>query len=267
MPYATCVKFWEFPPRLKTRWVRKSPQCRLLYFDTARNLILFSFLNMKRARKRKATITKICNKQRAKTSCSRGRKRRAEETDVKDPMMGGAASSQDDPPKQEIPTSMQTTESVTSILPMPLPQERDYSEMCPKCSSFLKPAVVPAGGSTSLLQCPKCSTTPLCESCLYPCPDGTCTNKSCPIVSLLLTCERVNKLESKVYGCPLFRACPNCHSIMMHERGCKYVFCAQCNHNYCFICLRTRQECTKDKNKYWSLTCSAPMAARQRFQT
>ncbi|KAG7314481.1 hypothetical protein KOW79_021784 [Hemibagrus wyckioides] len=89
--------------------------------------------------------------------------------------MGGAASSQDDPPKQEIPTSMQ----------------------CPKCSSFLKPAVVPAGGSTSLLQCPKCSTTPLCESCLYPCPDGTCTNKSCPIVSLLLTCERVNKLESK----------------------------------------------------------------------
>lgn len=142
-----------------------------------------------------------------------------------------------------------------------------FALQCANCSSILKPAVFPAGGSTLLLQCPQCSSTPLCGGCLYPCPDGTCTNKSCPVVSLLLACEQVTELSSRVYGCPLFRACPKCHRIMMHEKGCKYVTCSYCKHSYCFICLRSRQVCTKDTNKYWSLTCSAPKAARQRFQT
>lgn len=137
---------------------------------------------------------------------------------------------------------------------------------CSKCSSFLKPAVVPAGRTTSLL-CTQCSTTRLCEHCLFPCPDGTCTNQSCHVISLLLTCDQVTDKASSVYGCPLFRACPRCHDIMMHKSGCKYVTCAQCSHRYCFICLMNTEECVKGKNGYWSLTCSAPTAARQRFQT
>lgn len=140
-------------------------------------------------------------------------------------------------------------------------------QQCSECSSLLKPAVVPAGHPTSLLQCPQCSTTPLCEKCLDACPTGTCTNQSCQVVSLLLTCEEVTDSSSRVYRCPLFRACPKYHDVMMHQKGCKYVFCVQCHHSYCFICLRTRQECVKDINMYWSLTCSAPRAARQRFQT
>ncbi|KAK2816579.1 hypothetical protein Q7C36_022850 [Tachysurus vachellii] len=194
---------------------------------------------MKRARKKKTSTSK----QVVNPSCFRGKKRHTEEKE--DSGMGGTVSSQDDPPKLENPTSLE----------------------CTNCSSILKPAVFPAGGSTSLLQCPQCSTTPLCGGCLYPCPDGTCTNKSCPVVSLLLACEQVTELSSKVYGCPLFRACPKCYRIMMHKTGCKYVTCSYCNHSYCFICLRSKQVCTKDMNKYWSLTCSAPKAARQRFQT
>lgn len=129
------------------------------------------------------------------------------------------------------------------------------------------PAVLPAGWTTSLRQCPRCSTTPLCEKCLYSCPDGTCTNQSCQVVSLLLSCAEVTKSSSHVRGCPLFRACPKCRNVMMHDSGCKYVSCAQCMHSFCFICLRTRQVCAVDKKNYWSLSCSAPTAARQRFQT
>lgn len=131
----------------------------------------------------------------------------------------------------------------------------------------MKPAVVPAGCTSTLQYCPQCSTKPLCEHCLYPCSDGTCTNQLCQVVSLLLTCDQVTDSASHVYGCPLFRACPKCHNIMMHQSGCKYVMCGQCCHSYCFICLRIRQECVKDRNLYWSLTCSVPRAARQRFQT
>ncbi|GAA6102219.1 uncharacterized protein LOC113531220 isoform X1 [Tachysurus ichikawai] len=214
---------------------------------------------MKRARKKKTST----NKHGVNPSCLRGKKRRTEEKE--DSGMGGAVSSQDDPPKLEIPTSLETTESVASM--SALTEKSDNIRMCANCSSILKPAVFPAGGSTLLLQCPQCSSTPLCGGCLYPCPDGTCTNKSCPVVSLLLACEQVTELSSRVYGCPLFRACPKCHRIMMHEKGCKYVTCSYCKHSYCFICLRSRQVCTKDTNKYWSLTCSAPKAARQRFQT
>lgn len=127
--------------------------------------------------------------------------------------------------------------------------------------------MVPAGRTTTLLHCARCSTTPLCERCLYPCSGSACTNQSCQVVSLLLTCDRVTDSASKVYGCPLFRACPKCHNVMMHQSGCKYVMCGQCTNIYCFICLRIKQVCVKDKDLYFSLTCSAPRAARQRFQT
>ncbi|MCI4394649.1 hypothetical protein PGIGA_G00171010 [Pangasianodon gigas] len=230
-------------------------------------MVLLSLLDMLRARRKKVTISASGAEHSARTRRSRV-KRCSEEKDGKDPGMGGAVSSQEaDPPNQENPTSLQTTVKVRSTKTLPLPEELDYSKMCPKCSSFLKPAVVPAGHTTSLLQCPRCSTTPLCEHCLYHCPDGTCTNQSCQVVSMLLTCDQVRDSNSRVYGCPLFRACPKCHSIMMHQSGCKYVSCAQCRHIYCFICLRIKQECVKDTNKYWSLNCSAPRAARQRFQT
>ncbi|XP_007258158.3 probable E3 ubiquitin-protein ligase RNF144A-B [Astyanax mexicanus] len=149
--------------------------------------------------------------------------------------------------------------------------EPDPCRTCPVCSSLLKPVLDPAGKTLPLQQCPLCQAAqPLCELCLYPCSDkdtATCTNNSCQLVATLLSCERVTDLTSKVYGCPQFRACPNCHSLIMHERGCKYVTCTQCSHKYCFICLQKTEECRKDAGKYWSLTCSKPRAARQRFQT
>lgn len=134
---------------------------------------------------------------------------------------------------------------------------------CSAASEALKDT---SGQSTAPLQCP--DAMPECERCLYPCHSGTCTNKSCQIVSLLLNCNLVTTSSSKVLNCPEFRACPKCHSLMMHTGGCKYVTCtqSQCKFTYCFICLRYKHECKKDSG-YFSLECSKPRAARQRFRT
>ncbi|XP_066514980.1 E3 ubiquitin-protein ligase DDB_G0292642 [Hoplias malabaricus] len=155
-----------------------------------------------------------------------------------------------------------------------VPEEPDLSGKCPDCSTSLKPVLDTASNPMPLLQCPKCpSGQLLCEQCLYPCSYSsdinttTCTNKSCHLVSTLLKCDLVTDPLSRVRGCPQFRACPMCHSLLMHERGCKYISCQMCKHRFCFICLNSRQECEVDLVHYWSLTCSKPRAARQRFQT
>ncbi|XP_059406402.1 uncharacterized protein LOC132141145 isoform X2 [Carassius carassius] len=110
-------------------------------------------------------------------------------------------------------------------------------------------------------QCP--TSQLLCDSCLYPCTSAACTNKLCPLVSTLLTCDLVSDPQSRVFGCPTFRACPKCHNLIMHEKGCKFVICKTCTHQFCFICLEG--DCSKDKANYWKLTCTKPRAKRQRF--
>ncbi|XP_043095030.1 E3 ubiquitin-protein ligase dbl4 isoform X1 [Puntigrus tetrazona] len=135
---------------------------------------------------------------------------------------------------------------------------------CPVCFSALKAACIK--GTTGLLQCTRCpSTQLLCGSCLYPTTSAACTNKLCPLVSTLLTCDLVSDSKSKVYGCPTFRACPKCHNLIMHEKGCKFVTCRSCLHRFCFICLQG--DCSKDKEKYWNLFCKNPRAKRQRFMS
>ncbi|XP_017555990.1 cullin-9 isoform X1 [Pygocentrus nattereri] len=171
-------------------------------------------------------------------------------------------------------TGMGTGKSSSVIVTYPPIQETITLLKCPDCAYPLKPVLDTAGIRMPLLQCLQCPVgQPLCEQCLYPCsnnPDKstpTCTNSSCQLVSVLLTCAEVTDPSSRVMGCPLFRACPKCHSLMMHEGGCKYVACVNCQHRYCFICLESTKECRKDVGKYWLLTCSKPRAARQRFQT
>lgn len=140
----------------------------------------------------------------------------------------------------------------------------DPTITCPVCSSALKPACTK--GTTELLQCTRCLTTQLlCGSCLYPCTSAACTNKLCPLVSTLLTCDLVSDPLSRVFGCPMFRACPKCHNLIMHEKGCKFVTCTSCFHWFCFICLQS--DCYNDEANYWKLTCTKLRAERQRFMS
>lgn len=136
---------------------------------------------------------------------------------------------------------------------------------CPVCFSSLKPGYI-KGHTSALLQCTRCPAAPLlCGSCLYPCNSESpaCTNNLCPLVATLLTCGVVSDLKSKVFGCPEFRACPKCHNLIIHASGCKFVRCLSCKHRFCFICLQ--DDCSTDREKYWSLTCKKPRAQRQRF--
>ncbi|XP_066515021.1 E3 ubiquitin-protein ligase arih1-like [Hoplias malabaricus] len=149
-----------------------------------------------------------------------------------------------------------------------LPEEPDPSTTCPVCFSSLKPVRDTPRGLMPLLQCPKCpSGHLLCKQCLYPCsyssPKYTpiCTNKSCHIVSTLLKCDLITEPSSSVWGCPLFRACPKCHSLMMHVDGCNNVSCQSCAHEFCYICLGSSEKCITGGYG----TCSK--AARQRFRT
>lgn len=136
---------------------------------------------------------------------------------------------------------------------------------CLVCFFALKPAYI-KGTTDKLLQCTRCPTSQLlCGSCLYPRTSAACTNKLCPLVSTLLTCEVVSDPISKVLGCPMFRACPKCHNLIMHEEGCKFVTCPSCFHGFCFICLQ--DDCSKDAANYWNLTCTRLRAERQRFMS
>jgi len=136
----------------------------------------------------------------------------------------------------------------------------------PVSFSALKPACIKGCTTSELCHWTQCLTTQLlCSSCLYPCTSDACTNKLCPLVSTLLNCEVVSDPKSKVLGCPMFRACPKCHNLIMHEKGCKFVKCTSCKHTFCFICLQ--DDCSKDPAHYWSLTCTKQRAERQRFFT
>ncbi|KPP60234.1 hypothetical protein Z043_121781 [Scleropages formosus] len=147
-------------------------------------------------------------------------------------------------------------------------------DKCPSCSGILKPCLDRVGQPLLYTQC---SLMPeshqFCRSCLAPWKpiheDGieSCSNRSCEVVSVLITCDKVTDPKSKVLGCPLFRACPKCYSLIMVVDGCKYVQCKKCKHRFCFICLERSEDCRQDRDLYWSLTCRKPRAGIQWFVT
>jgi len=65
---------------------------------------------------------------------------------------------------------------------------------------------------------------------------------------------------------PAIRCCinPDCHMLLSHENGCKYVRCQnkRCDYAFCFICLRRYISdtdcCTRD---HWAVCELAPPQA------
>ncbi|MFT7796385.1 uncharacterized protein LOC108918749 isoform X2 [Arapaima gigas] len=116
-------------------------------------------------------------------------------------------------------------------------------------------------------------TDKFCKSCRAPWASihengmERCSNQSCEVVSVLLICDTVTDPTSNVLGCPVFRACPQCCSLIMHKGGCKFVCCKTCKYRFCFICLEPTEVCAKARKLYWSTTCKKPCAERQRFVT
>ncbi|KAI1898792.1 hypothetical protein AGOR_G00076010 [Albula goreensis] len=103
----------------------------------------------------------------------------------------------------------------------------DVYKKCPSCCCVLKRPLDSAGQPCLSVQCPQCPPPrQLCWACLSPwlfpneAGAGHCSNGSCGLVAMLLNCDIVTDPKSKVYGCPLFRACPKCHGLIMHTKGC-----------------------------------------------
>ncbi|XP_066578706.1 uncharacterized protein LOC136768407 isoform X2 [Amia ocellicauda] len=143
----------------------------------------------------------------------------------------------------------------------------DLYKMCPSCAHILKRASESTGTPRLYTQCPRCAPHLFCWECHSPwgAPDSTCPNASCAVVATLLSCPTVTDPLSQVRGCPLFRACPKCHALILHHSGCKYVCCKSCFYNFCFICLESSKKCREAKELYFSLKCKKPRAARQTF--
>ncbi|XP_062392366.1 uncharacterized protein LOC134080126 isoform X1 [Sardina pilchardus] len=142
-------------------------------------------------------------------------------------------------------------------------------QKCPTCSSVLHIVQGTDWQASPVALCTNCPTKPyLCATCLSPWQGppgvlGHCANKRCAVVGTLLTCGLITDPLSPVRGCPEFRACPKCYSLLTHDnKGCNNVTCMQCGHYFCYICLNSR-ECW---NSIFILQSphSKP-AARQRF--
>ncbi|XP_035267418.1 probable E3 ubiquitin-protein ligase RNF144A isoform X1 [Anguilla anguilla] len=150
----------------------------------------------------------------------------------------------------------------------------DMYKKCPSCCCVLKRPLDSTDQPCQFVQCSQCVPPQhFCWSCLAPwlfsheASAGHCSNKSCGVVAMLLNCDMVLDSSSEVFGCPLFRACPKCHSLIMHTAGCQYVKCSQCKHRFCFICLERKKTCMLNGGTYLSLICAKKRAGRQRFVT
>ena len=47
--------------------------------------------------------------------------------------------------------------------------------------------------------------------------------------------------KDKVISVPIFRACPNCFTVIEHKEGCNEMTCKICKTAFCFICLSRTQ--------------------------
>ncbi|KAJ8338168.1 hypothetical protein SKAU_G00371340 [Synaphobranchus kaupii] len=102
----------------------------------------------------------------------------------------------------------------------------DMCKKCPSCCCVLKRPLDNTDQPCQFVQCSQCAPPQLrCWSCLAPwlfsneARAGHCSNKSCGLVAMLLNCDI--SMSRAVFGCPLFRACPKCHGLIMHTEGCK----------------------------------------------
>lgn len=84
------------------------------------------------------------------------------------------------------------------------------------------------------------------------------------MLHLLATCgpTAVPIAYCGVGDCPRYRACPNCSTLIEYESQCKHFNCTQCQHSFCFLCLRSQAEHTGDGYS-WNPSQACPLAPRQ----
>lgn len=153
----------------------------------------------------------------------------------------------------------------------------DKYRKCPVGAHILTRSLDSSGRPSPSAMCPWCPQLKhFCWCCQAPwlfsmeAGPGQCPNRSCDLVATLLACETITDTSSSVVGCPVFRSCPKCHCVIMHELdGCKYVACPSCKYKFCYICLKASKSCLRlgVDGEYYFTVCEGGIASRQRFVT
>ncbi len=69
-----------------------------------------------------------------------------------------------------------------------------------------------------------------------------------------ITHQLVTLEYNKDMKVPSRRCCPKCFECGSYDQKCKYHRC-KCGHNFCFICLKSKQDCIRDYKSQYNLPC------------
>jgi len=119
-------------------------------------------------------------------------------------------------------------------------------QACPSCNSFVER---PSDLTMFRVNCTNCTGPDFCWTCMNSWKGSgfqICGNKGCAIENVnnvLQTCKMITPeyISTKV---PSTRACPNCLTLIEHERACKHMKCLSCKHDFCFLCLKPKKNGT-----------------------
>ncbi|XP_056156525.1 uncharacterized protein LOC130130746 [Lampris incognitus] len=145
------------------------------------------------------------------------------------------------------------------------------AQQCPGC----KTAIERKNPSNLCVKCIICTADRkqacyFCWQCLKPwkgtgprsdrCDNNGCINKD---LELLQICRSIDLPDvTGVTSCPSVRLCPTCGIRVEHNRRhCKNIVCPRCQVEFCFVCLKTKRECSKTSTPY--RMCHSGVAPRQ----
>ncbi|KAI7812984.1 E3 ubiquitin-protein ligase ARIH2-like [Triplophysa rosa] len=67
---------------------------------------------------------------------------------------------------------------------------------------------------------------------------ANCSLPNCALRAALLSDKQIDDPRSSAKGCPYFRACPGCKTLLTHNGvGCPKINCPKCGTEFCFRCL------------------------------
>ncbi|XP_058876836.1 uncharacterized protein LOC131731614 isoform X1 [Acipenser ruthenus] len=126
--------------------------------------------------------------------------------------------------------------------------DTEHYQRCPGCSQLCQH---PPGSPSARVACGPCSLRLrrlfcFCWGCQREWGEAggsggsSCARPGCALRTQLLSCQLIDAPQSAVHGCPLFRACPDCHTLVSHTLlGCPNVECpnVECRASFCFRCL------------------------------
>ena len=123
------------------------------------------------------------------------------------------------------------------------------------------------------VRCPNCTRQrkrnyDFCWNCCsewtgLPMSSVKCGSPGC-VNSALASLQDAPIVEICGQKVPSRRACPTCGYIVEHnQQGCKFMICHQCNKEFCFLCLESKQDCLKMAKHSWYKQCSKDPLGRQ----